>query len=69
MIDMAKKRNHKNAGRKKETDPKDRLTIFVKRSHISGKNKPLLDPDSDEYKQAVEVLKNEIYETIIFNRG
>lgn len=66
---MKSKKNPKGAGRKKTTDPKDRVILFIKRSLISGKDNPSIEKESTEYAEKLEQLKQEIYETINFTRG
>lgn len=66
---MAKKgTKNPNAGRKKLSDPKDRITLFVPHSLIVGKNNAPMDKNSVEYAEKVEELKAILMETIEFTR-
>ena len=61
-----------NAGRKRESDPKDTVVLMVRRSSIVGKSNletPIKDSFgsfTQEYKEAVNKLKETLYETIEF---
>jgi len=57
-----------NAGRKKLTDPKDRITLFVPHSLIVGAENAPMDRNSESYKEKVEELKTLLLETIEFTK-
>lgn len=64
---MAKKRGpNPNAGRKKSTDPKDRITLFIPHSIIIGKGNTPMDKTSPEYKAKLEEMVKMLYETVEF---
>ncbi|MES2395862.1 MAG: hypothetical protein V4549_07660 [Bacteroidota bacterium] len=66
---MAKKgTKNPNAGRKKLEDPKDRVTLFVPHSKITGNSDQPMDKKSEEYKEKLSQLVKELYETIEFIR-
>ena len=67
-----KRKGNPNAGRKKEPDPKEHITLMVRRSSIVGKDNiatPIKDESGQwtkEYIEAKTNLMNQLYETIEF---
>lgn len=63
-----------NRGRKKEADPKDLVTLLVRRSMIIGKanlNMVIKDEEGNwnpDYQEKLEALKKILYDTIEFTQ-